>query len=127
VVGATAVAVNRDSPSSVPRFAESDLPAIASKSVGHLADPSSACVPVWFGSRLHRRSTARSATRPSAARTSGRDRWLPSLLVPGRLVPQAPGKMSLLPPDAAAVVPATLLCRYQPTQFAETRGGDLLL
>ena len=40
-------------------------------------------------------------------------------------MPQALGKMSLLPPDAAAAAPATLLCRYQPTLFAETRGENL--
>jgi hypothetical protein len=80
--GATAVAADPDSPSLVPRSAESDLPASTSKSAVHPADPSSACVFAWFGSPPRRRSTTQSATPRPASQTSARAHSLPSPLKP---------------------------------------------
>src|SRR5579864_1403176 len=48
---ATTVAADRDSPRLAPRSAESALPSSASTTAAHPADPSSACVLVWCGSR----------------------------------------------------------------------------
>src|SRR5450759_3450114 len=55
--GATTVAADPDSPSSVPRSAESDLRATISESAAHPGDPSSACAPAFPVPRDHGRTS----------------------------------------------------------------------
>src|ERR1700736_5440297 len=72
---ATAVAADLDSPSSVPRFAESDLRASMAESAAHSGDPSAACALALCQSRRHPRSTAQTA--------------VPRVVMPTRLHPHA--------------------------------------
>src|SRR5450759_5096915 len=125
--GATTVAADPDSPSSVPRSAESDLRATISESAAHPGDPSSACVPASCGSRRRPRSTAQTATRRAVVQTSERAHSLPSPRVPSFPAPPDHGRTSPLPHGAGVAVPVTPQCPYPQTQFAETPGGNLLL
>src|SRR5713226_5464038 len=122
-----AVAADLDSPSSVPRSAESDLPATTAKSAAHLGDPSSACALASFGSPLRPPSTAQSATRRAVVRTSAHARARPSPPAPSFPGPRDRDKTFPLPRDAGVAVPATPQCPYPQTQFAESPGGSLLL
>jgi hypothetical protein len=81
----------------------------------------------WCGSRLHRRSTTQSATRPAAVQTSAHARWPPFRHAPAGPQPSPRGKTSPPRRDAPAAFPETLPCPYRPKRFAETRGENLLL
>src|SRR4029077_5239860 len=125
--GATTIAVDRGFPSSAPRSAENDLPTANAAGVAHPPDPSSPCVPAWFESPPHRRSTTQSSAQPAIVQTSGRVHSLPfprALSVPA---PPALGRTSPLPRGAATAVPGTLQYRYPQTQSAGNPGGNLLL
>src|SRR6202521_4130147 len=126
-VDATVVAADRDSPSSVPRSAESHLSALISESVAHPGDPSSVCVLAWFGSRRRPRSTTQSSTPPAAVQTSAPVHWLPSPRAPLSPGPQDHGRTSPLPRVAAAAALAVLQCRYPQTQFVGRPGGNRIL
>src|ERR1019366_3078138 len=125
--GATAVAADPDSPSSVPRSAESDLRATISESAAHLGDPSSACVPASCGSPLRPRSTTQTATRRATAQTSVHARSPPSPRAPSSPGSRDHGRTSPLPRGAAVAALAVPQFRYPQKQFVGSPGGNLLL
>src|SRR4029077_5134984 len=125
--GATAVAANRDFPSSVPRSAENHLSALISESVAHPGDPSSVCVLACYGSRPRPRSTTQSSAPPAAVQTSAPVHWLPSPPAPLFPRPRDHGRTSPLPRGAAVAALAVLHCRYPLTQFVGRPGGNRIL
>src|SRR5450759_5223445 len=120
--GATTVAADPDSPSSVPRSAESDLRATISESAAHPGDPSSACVPASCGFQLRPRSTAQ--TRRATAQTSTHARSPPSPRAPSFPVPRDHGRTSPLPHGAAVAALAVPQFRYPQKQFVGSPGAS---
>src|SRR5882724_613249 len=123
-VGATAVAADRDSPSSAPRSAESDLPPSIAESAGHPGDRSSACVLAWYQSQRRPRSTTRSSAPPASVQTSAHAHWLPSPHAPSLPGPRDRGSTSPPPRGVAAAALAVLPYRYPQTQFVGNPGGS---
>src|SRR5229473_2898613 len=125
--GPTAVAADRDSPSSLPRSAESDLPAASAAAAGHPLDPSSACAPVSCESPPRRQSITRCSAPPAVARTSVHAHWLPSPRAPSFPGLRDRGRTSPLPRGVAIAALHNLPFPYPQKQFVGSPGDNLLL
>src|SRR4030095_12587708 len=125
--GATAGAADRDSPSSLPRSAECDLPASSPAAAGHPLDPSSACAPVSCESPPRRRSTTQSLARLVVVQTRVRVHWLPSPPAPTFPGLRDRDRTSPLPPGVAIVALHNLPFRYPQTQSVGSPGDNRIL
>src|ERR1035437_7880321 len=122
--GATATAADLDSPSSVPRPAESDLPATIAESVARPGDPSSVCAPASCGSRRRPQSTTQTAAPRTVVQTSERARSLPSPDARSLLAPRDCDKTLPLPRGAPVAALAVPRFRYPQTESVGAPGGS---
>src|SRR5207253_11230158 len=114
---------DHDSPNSLPRSPESDLPASISESAARLGDPSSACVLASYESRRRPRSTTQTAARKVVVQTSAHAHSPPFPRAPSFSRPRGRGRTSPLPHGVAVAATLTPRTPYSQTKLAETPGA----